>query len=187
MITNQALQKGWGCAFAYISTIRTNPGSQIALTRWVGRILSQPCTRKTHVPLFWTRASSSVSSTAAVGCCNYGLACGTAARNSVGCGGHAEFLVALHLGVQSAPVLRLLRFRPELRETMRQSTSEAQRQTDEKGSRSQREPDSIVSVCERQGAQPVKQFPLTSMVLPVCKNFWVQLSMARLRHGRETQ
>lgn len=100
-------------------------------------------------PLFWTRASSSHSSTASVGCCNYGLACGTAARNSVGCRGHAEFLVALHLGVQPAPVLRFLRFHPELRETMRQSTSEAQRQTDEKGSRSQREPDSIVSVCAR--------------------------------------
>ena len=51
IITKQALQEGWDCAFAYVLTILTNPGSQSALTQLVGRILRQPYARKTRVPL----------------------------------------------------------------------------------------------------------------------------------------
>lgn len=47
IITKQALQEGWDCAFAYILTILTNPGSQVSITQLVGRILRQPYTRKT--------------------------------------------------------------------------------------------------------------------------------------------
>ena len=50
IITKQALQEGWDCAFAYVLTILTNPSSKSALTQLVGRILRQPYARKTHVP-----------------------------------------------------------------------------------------------------------------------------------------
>ena len=49
IITKQALQEGWDCAFAYVLTILTNPSSQSALTQLVGRILRQPHARKTRV------------------------------------------------------------------------------------------------------------------------------------------
>ena len=49
IITKQALQEGWDCAFAYVLTILTNPGSKSALTQLVGRILRQPYAKKTHV------------------------------------------------------------------------------------------------------------------------------------------
>ena len=51
IITKQALQEGWDCAFAYVLTILTNPGSRSALTQLVGRILRQPYAQKTRVPL----------------------------------------------------------------------------------------------------------------------------------------
>ena len=51
IITKQALQEGWDCAFAYVLTILTNPGSQSALTQLVGRILRQPHAKKTGVTL----------------------------------------------------------------------------------------------------------------------------------------
>lgn len=47
IITKQALQEGWDCAFAYVLTILTNPGSKSALTQLVGRILRQPYAKKT--------------------------------------------------------------------------------------------------------------------------------------------
>lgn len=47
IITKQALQEGWDCAFAYVLTILTNPGSQLSITQLVGRILRQPQARKT--------------------------------------------------------------------------------------------------------------------------------------------
>ena len=49
IITKQALQEGWDCAFAYVLTILTNPSSKSALTQLVGRILRQPHARKTRV------------------------------------------------------------------------------------------------------------------------------------------
>lgn len=49
IITKQALQEGWDCAFAYILTVLTNPGSQLSITQLVGRILRQPNARKTKV------------------------------------------------------------------------------------------------------------------------------------------
>lgn len=49
IITKQALQEGWDCAFAYVLTILTNPSSKNSLTQLVGRILRQPYARKTHV------------------------------------------------------------------------------------------------------------------------------------------
>ncbi len=49
IITKQALQEGWDCAFAYVLTILTNPSSRSALTQLVGRILRQPYAKKTHV------------------------------------------------------------------------------------------------------------------------------------------
>ena len=49
IITKQALQEGWDCAFAYVLAILTNPGSKTALTQLVGRILRQPFARKTGV------------------------------------------------------------------------------------------------------------------------------------------
>ncbi|MXY25405.1 MAG: restriction endonuclease subunit R [Acidobacteria bacterium] len=49
IITKQALQEGWDCAFAYVLTILTNPGSKSALTQLVGRILRQPRAKKTRV------------------------------------------------------------------------------------------------------------------------------------------
>ncbi len=49
IITKQALQEGWDCAFAYVLTVLTNPHSRTALTQLVGRILRQPNARKTHI------------------------------------------------------------------------------------------------------------------------------------------
>jgi len=49
IITKQALQEGWDCAFAYILTILTNPSSQLSITQLVGRILRQYKARKTKV------------------------------------------------------------------------------------------------------------------------------------------
>lgn len=49
IITKQALQEGWDCAFAYLLTILTNPTSKNALTQLVGRILRQPLARKTKI------------------------------------------------------------------------------------------------------------------------------------------
>ena len=49
IITKQALQEGWDCAFAYVLTILTNPGSKNSLTQLVGRILRQPGAKKTKV------------------------------------------------------------------------------------------------------------------------------------------
>ena len=49
IITKQALQEGWDCAFAYLLTILTNPGSQLSITQLAGRILRQPNARKTKV------------------------------------------------------------------------------------------------------------------------------------------
>ncbi len=49
IITKQALQEGWDCAFAYQLAILTRPGSKTALTQLVGRILRQPFAKKTGV------------------------------------------------------------------------------------------------------------------------------------------
>ena len=49
IITKQALQEGWDCAFAYVLVILTNPSAKNALTQLVGRILRQPFARKTHI------------------------------------------------------------------------------------------------------------------------------------------
>lgn len=49
IITKQALQEGWDCAFAYVLTILTNPASKNALTQLVGRILRQPNARETKI------------------------------------------------------------------------------------------------------------------------------------------
>jgi type III restriction enzyme len=49
IITKQALQEGWDCAFAYILTVLTNPGSKTAMTQLVGRILRQPEAKKTKI------------------------------------------------------------------------------------------------------------------------------------------
>jgi type III restriction enzyme len=49
IITKQALQEGWDCAFAYCLTILTRPGSKTALTQLVGRILRQPFAKKTGI------------------------------------------------------------------------------------------------------------------------------------------
>lgn len=50
IITKQALQEGWDCAFAYVLAILTNPSSKNAVTQLVGRILRQPFARKTGIP-----------------------------------------------------------------------------------------------------------------------------------------
>ena len=50
IITKQALQEGWDCAFAYVLAILTNPSSRNALTQLVGRILRQPYAKKTGIP-----------------------------------------------------------------------------------------------------------------------------------------
>ncbi len=49
IITKQALQEGWDCAFAYVLSILSNPASKTALTQLVGRILRQPYARKTKI------------------------------------------------------------------------------------------------------------------------------------------
>ncbi len=49
IITKQALQEGWDCAFAYVLVILTNPSSKNNLTQLVGRILRQPYASKTKI------------------------------------------------------------------------------------------------------------------------------------------
>ena len=49
IVTKQALQEGWDCAFAYVLTILANPSSKSALTQLVGRILRQPYAKKTRI------------------------------------------------------------------------------------------------------------------------------------------
>jgi type III restriction enzyme len=49
IITKQALQEGWDCAFAYVLTILTNPASKNNLTQLIGRILRQPFARKMKI------------------------------------------------------------------------------------------------------------------------------------------
>ncbi len=49
IITKQALQEGWDCAFAYMLAVLTNPSSKNSLTQLIGRILRQPFARKTKV------------------------------------------------------------------------------------------------------------------------------------------
>ena len=49
IITKQALQEGWDCAFAYVLAVLTNPSSKNNLTQLVGRILRQPYASKTHI------------------------------------------------------------------------------------------------------------------------------------------
>ena len=50
IITKQALQEGWDCAFAYVLAILTNSGSETGMTQLVGRILRQPYAHDTGVP-----------------------------------------------------------------------------------------------------------------------------------------
>lgn len=50
IITKQALQEGWDCAFAYSLTILSGSRSMTALTQLVGRVLRQPNARKTKIP-----------------------------------------------------------------------------------------------------------------------------------------
>jgi len=47
IITKQALQEGWDCAFAYVLTVLSNLTAKTALTQLVGRILRQPQARLT--------------------------------------------------------------------------------------------------------------------------------------------
>jgi len=47
VITKQALQEGWDCAFAYVLCVLTNPRSTTGMTQLVGRILRQPYAQKT--------------------------------------------------------------------------------------------------------------------------------------------
>lgn len=47
IITKQALQEGWDCAFAYVLAILDKMRSRMALTQLVGRILRQPFAKKT--------------------------------------------------------------------------------------------------------------------------------------------
>lgn len=49
IITKQALQEGWDCPFAYVLTVLTDPKSSTGMTQLVGRVLRQPCARKTRV------------------------------------------------------------------------------------------------------------------------------------------
>lgn len=49
IITKQALQEGWDCAFAYVLAILTNPSSQLSITQLIGRILRQPKAKKTKI------------------------------------------------------------------------------------------------------------------------------------------
>lgn len=49
IVTKQALQEGWDCAFAYVLAILTNPSSKNNLIQLVGRILRQPYARKSGV------------------------------------------------------------------------------------------------------------------------------------------
>jgi type III restriction enzyme len=47
IITKQALQEGWDCAFAYVLAVLDKTKSKTALTQLVGRILRQPYAKKT--------------------------------------------------------------------------------------------------------------------------------------------
>lgn len=47
IITKQALQEGWDCAFAYVLAVLDKAKSKTALTQLVGRILRQPYAKKT--------------------------------------------------------------------------------------------------------------------------------------------
>lgn len=51
IITKQALQEGWDCAFAYVLAVLDKMHSKTALTQLVGRILRQPYAKKTGVTL----------------------------------------------------------------------------------------------------------------------------------------
>ena len=51
IITKQALQEGWDCAFAYVLAVLDKTHSKTALTQLVGRILRQPYAKKTGVKL----------------------------------------------------------------------------------------------------------------------------------------
>jgi len=51
IITKQALQEGWDCAFAYVLAVLDKTNSKTALTQLVGRILRQPYAKKTGVKL----------------------------------------------------------------------------------------------------------------------------------------
>jgi type III restriction enzyme len=51
IITKQALQEGWDCAFAYVLAILDKIHSRMALTQMVGRILRQPYAMKTGTRL----------------------------------------------------------------------------------------------------------------------------------------
>jgi len=51
IITKQALQEGWDCAFAYVLAVLDKTRSRTALTQLVGRILRQPFAKKTHEQL----------------------------------------------------------------------------------------------------------------------------------------
>ncbi len=49
IITRQALQEGWDCAFAYVLTTLINSDAPTSMTQLVGRILRQPYARKTTI------------------------------------------------------------------------------------------------------------------------------------------
>lgn len=51
IITKQALQEGWDCAFAYVLAVLDKTNSKTALTQLVGRILRQPYAKKTGIKL----------------------------------------------------------------------------------------------------------------------------------------
>ena len=51
IITKQALQEGWDCAFAYVLAVLDKTNSKTALTQLVGRILRQPYAKKTNIKL----------------------------------------------------------------------------------------------------------------------------------------
>lgn len=51
IITKQALQEGWDCPFAYILCTLSASRNMNAMTQLVGRILRQPDTEKTKMPL----------------------------------------------------------------------------------------------------------------------------------------
>lgn len=51
IITKQALQEGWDCAFAYVLAVLDKMQSKTALTQLVGRILRQPYAKKTGIQL----------------------------------------------------------------------------------------------------------------------------------------
>lgn len=51
IITKQALQEGWDCAFAYVLAVLDTARSRVVLTQLVGRILRQPFAQKTGTQL----------------------------------------------------------------------------------------------------------------------------------------